>query len=161
MRHAADTRDDAPAHLGIGAEVDTMADVWAGDIEFQCHNARHPFETIGQLHKLHLIRAGNAHDHRRTTVSQEGQLLAQKSVDAVIVEADRVEQTGRRFHSPPRHVALPGQRGDCLRHDAAEPLQVDEPDHLAAVPKCAGSDEDGIGQPQPAERYREVDRAGR
>ena len=156
-RHPAHARHDAAAELRIGPQIDTMAHVGAGDVQLQASDAGHPLQAIGQLHKLPLIGASDAHDHRRPTPEQKGELGLQEGVDAVVVEPDRIEQAGGGFHGAPRHVSLARQRRDRLGHDAAEPGKIDVASHLPRVAKRARRHQNRVGQPQAADHHRQID----
>lgn len=135
-----------------------MADVRAGDVEFDRRDATDAVESAGQVDELAGVRPGDAHDHGSPRCDQPGQEFDQERIDAVVVEADRVEQSGRRLDCPPGLVALTRQRRDRLRHDAAETADGDVVDHLPAIAERARGHHDRIREPQPAERHGEVRR---
>ena len=89
------------------------------------------------------------------------QVMRDERLDAVVVEADRVEHAGGRLDRPPRRVAGPRLLRDRLRQDAAEAADVDQAFHLAGIAKRARGDQDRIRQPQPAELNGEIDRSCR
>ena len=72
--------------------------------------------------------------------------MRDEGLDAVVVEADRVEHAGRRFDRPPGRVAGPRLLRDRLGKNAAEPAEIDQACHLAGVAEGARGDEDRIGQ---------------
>ena len=101
--------------------------------------------------------AGDADDDRHAQAGQVRQMMRDERLDAVVVEADRVEHAGGGLDRSPRRVAGPRLLRDRLRQNAAEAAEVDQAFHLAGVAERARRDEDRIRQPQPAELDREID----
>jgi hypothetical protein len=66
-------------------------------------------------------------------------------LDAVVVQADGVEQAGGRFDGAGRRVADAGLAGDGLGDDAAELGEVHHPGHLAGVAEGARRDQHRVG----------------
>src|SRR4029079_1344292 len=77
-------------------------------------------------------------------------------VEAVVVEADGIEQAAGGLDGPRRRVADPRLGGDGLGDDAAEFGEVDEAGHLAGVAERAAGDQAGVAEGQPAEGDGEV-----
>ena len=76
------------------------------------------------------------------------QVMRDEGLDAVVIEADRVEHAGGGFDRSPRRVAGARLLRDRLRQDAAQAADIDEAFHLAGVAERARGDEDRIRQPQ-------------
>ena len=117
-----------------------------------------PSSRRGHSHELVVRAAGDADDDRHAERRQVRQMVRDERLDAVVVQADRVEHAGGGFDRSPRRVAGARLLRDRLGQDAAEPAEVDQAFHLAGVAERAGGDEDRIRQPQPAELDGEIDR---
>ncbi len=116
-----------------------------------------PFEPTGHLHELFVRAPGNAHDDRHAERGQIGQVMGDERLDAVVVEADRVEHAGGGFDGSPRRVAGARLLRDRLGQDAAEAAKIDQAFHLAGIAERARRDQDRVRQPQPAELDGKID----
>src|SRR5690606_38514077 len=77
---------------------------------------------------------------------QVGPVVDEEGIEAVVIEADGVEQTGGGFDGSPGSVAGARCFGDRLGEDAAELAEIDERLHLASVTKRARGSEDGVAE---------------
>src|ERR1700722_4681644 len=82
--------------------------------------------------------------------------MADEMVDAVVVEADRVEHTGRGFDGARRDVAGARLPRDRLGDDTAEFGEVNDAGHFTGITEGAGGNEDWVAQLETAERNREI-----
>ena len=99
-------------------------------------------------------RAGDADDDRRAQPGQVRQLMLDEGLDAVVVQADRIEHAAGGFDRPPGRIAAAWLGRDRLGHDRSEPAKFDQARHLAGVAKRAGGHHDRIGKPQAAQADR-------
>ena len=104
--------------------------------------------------------AGDADDDRHAEPSQVRHVMLDERLDAVVVQADRIEHAGGRFDRSPGRVAGPRLAGDRLWDDCAQTLEIDQAGHFPRIAKRAGGHHDRIGQAQTAQLDRKVDRGG-
>ena len=90
-------------------------------------------------------------------VRQVRQVVLDEGLDAVVVQADRVEHAAGRFDGSPGAIAVPRLAGDRLGQDPAQAGQIDQAGHLAGIAERARGHHDRVGEPQPAELDGEVD----
>src|SRR6185436_14818634 len=88
-------------------------------------------------------------------------MVLDKGVNAVVVQADGIEQAGTGLDGPPGLVANSWGLGQGLRQYAAEPGEIDEIFHLPRVAECAGGGEDGVAKSKAAQRDSQVNFPGR
>ncbi len=93
---------------------------------------------------------GDVDDDRHLPGGPQGRLLPDQGLDADVLEADRVEQSGRGLGQPRRRIALPRLQGSPFADDGSQPLDVDEVGVLRPVPEGAGRGHHRVGEPQPA-----------
>src|SRR5580692_4196236 len=79
-------------------------------------------------------------------------MLREEHVQAVVVEANRIEQPGRRFDGAWRRIAHSRQRSDRLGNNAAQLRERNEGLHLTRISDGPRGDQDRIGQLQTVER---------
>ena len=84
-------------------------------------------------------------------------MMIDESVQAVVVQADRVQQTGGRLHSSPGRVADPGKAGHRLGDDGSKPSECNQSLHFAGVAKCARGNHDWIIQLKATKRNGQID----
>src|SRR5262249_41075614 len=138
--------DNASCHRRIGGEVDPSTHVRAGEIQLDAGQAAILDDLRGQLDELVLGLSGDVADYCRRQVAQIWEVVFEEVVDSVVVEADGVEQAGRRFDGPRGRVADAGPGGDRLGDNAPQPREIDEPGHLAGVAKSPRRYENWIAQ---------------
>ncbi len=110
----------------------------------------------GHLHKFFVRAPGDADDDGHAERAEIRQVMRDERLDAVVVEADRVEHAGCGLDRSPRRIAGARFLRDRFRENAAEAADVDETFHLAGVAEGARGNEDRIRQPQSAELNGEV-----
>ena len=69
-----------------------MADVRAGDVQLDRRQARLRAQHLGHRDELVFVLAGDVGDHRRAHRAEIRQMMLDEMRDAVVVQADRVEQ---------------------------------------------------------------------
>ena len=143
--------------LGVGAEIDAARDVGAGDVEFDGGDAGEAVEPGRHADELLVRAAGDADDDRHAERGEIRQVVRDEGLDAVVIEADRVEHAGGGFDRSPRRVAGPRLLRDRLGQNAAQPAEIDQAFHLAGVAERARGDQDRIRQPQSAKLDGEID----
>ena len=131
--------DDLSALLGIGTEIHTASHVGAGDIQFQSVGTTCFFNSLGQLAKFIVRLASDANHDGGVELLEVLQVSRDKGINAVVVEADRVQQSCRSLDGSPWCVA--GARGKCdrLGENSAECVELDEFFHLSGVTESSGS----------------------
>ena len=106
---------DQPADgRGVDSQVEPVADVRAGDVQLDRRQARLDAEHLGHRHELVLVLAGDVGDHRRAHRAQVRQVVLDEVLDAVVVQADRVEQARRGLDRPRGRVARAGRNVTVL-----------------------------------------------
>jgi hypothetical protein len=153
---SANVAHQAVAQARVGAEIDAVSYIRARDIELDRGD---PFLTVklaSHGNELVVRSAGDTDNYRGWQFAQIGQMVSNEGVDAVVVQADRIEEAGGRFDRPPGCIARPWLGRHRLGQDAAQTLKIDQMLDLAGVTKRAGRGEYGIAQLQAAESGREV-----
>ena len=148
------------AHRRVGAEIDAARDVGAGNVELDRRDA-------GQVRSSRAVICTNSSCERPAMLTMIGtpsdaevrQVMRDERLDAVVVEADRVEHAGGGLDRSPRRVAGARFLRDRFRQNAAEAADIDEAFHLAGIAERARGDEDRIRQPQSAELNGEINRS--
>ena len=114
------------AHRRIGAEIDAARHVRARDVQLDRRDAGQAVEPARHPHELVVRAAGDADDDRHAEAAKVRQVMRDEGLDAVVIEADRVEHAGRRFDRSPRRVAGARLLRDRLRQDAAQAAKIDQ-----------------------------------
>ncbi len=159
-RHAArfaDAGHHGLAHRRIGAEIDAAADVGAGDIQFQGIHAGQAVEPGRHVDELPLALARDADDDLRAQPGQIGQRMGDERLDAVVVQADRIEHAAAGFVGPRRRIARARMLRDGLWQNAPQAAKVDQAGHLPGVTKSPRSHQDRIGKTQPPQVHGKID----
>ena len=140
------SRDQPPARIGIGAEVDSARDIRARDVQFQRRNARLPVQLGRHLHELVVGAARNADDDGSSNRAQIRQVVGDERIDAVVVQSDGIQHSTGRFHGPPRRIAGTRLLGHRFGKNSAQSAQVDQVLHLPRIPERARRNEDRVRQ---------------
>ncbi len=150
-RHAArfaDAGHHGLAQRRIGAEIDPAADIGAGDIQFQGIHAGQAVEPGRHVDELLLALARDADDDLRAQPGQIGQQMGDERLDAVVVQADRIEHAAAGFAGPRRRIAGARILRDGLGQNAAQAAKIHQAGHLPGVAKGPRRHQDRIGQTQ-------------
>ena len=126
-RHRADGADatDEPADgVGVDAQVEAVADVRARDVQLDRVEAGVAADELRHRDELVLVLARDVGDHGGPDRAEVGEVVGPEVVDAVVVEADRVEQARGRLDGARGRVARPRPCRHRLGDHAAEPLQA-------------------------------------
>ena len=87
-------RDHLRGHFRIGREVDPAAHIRARDVEFDGRDLFERIQSLGHLAELGNVVPGDVDDDGRAQAEQIAQVLVEKRLDAVVVQADGVQQSG-------------------------------------------------------------------
>ena len=120
--------------------------VGAGDVDLEGRNARNAVEPGSQLAEL-LGRGGvDVGHHRDVLPGEQGQLLLDEGLHAVVLEPHGVEHAAGRLRHARRGVAGPWLEGKALDDDAAEGREVAVVLELEAVAEGSRGGHDRILQ---------------
>ncbi len=139
-------RHQVAAQLRIGAEIHATRHVRAGDVQLQRVHATRLLQLQCHRHILVRLAPSNAHNHARADLTQIRQVMGDEGVNAVVVQADRVEQPGRCLDRAPGRIARPWLRRHRLGNHPTQPGQVDQMLHLPRVAERAAGHQDRIRQ---------------
>ena len=103
--------------------------------------------------ELVLVLARDVGDHRRADGAEVRQVVRPEVLDAVVVEADRVQEPRGGLDGARGRIARPRPEGHGLGDHPPEPLQPHEPGHLADVAERARGDQDRVLQIETTEPH--------
>ncbi len=112
--------------FGVDAEVEPVADVRARDVQLDRREARLRAQHLGHGDELVLVFPGDVGDHRRAHRAQVRKMVGDEVLDAVVIQADRVEQSRGRLGGTRGWVSRTRLEGHRLRDHATQPLDTNE-----------------------------------
>src|SRR2546426_307154 len=115
----------------------------------------------GALGELLGAIAPEVGDHPRPGRAQRGEAAGEEGLHADVLEADGVEHAARRLDQAGCRLAGRGPEREPLHGERTERAQVDQPGELDPVAKGAGSRDDGVRQPDRADRDARIDAGAR
>ena len=133
-------------HVRIRREVDSAADVRAGHVQLDAGQLGEGVQLFGQYDEFFSVVSGDVGDDRAVEACQIVDVFFDKRINAVVVQADRIEQPATGFNSAWRRISLTRQQRDSLRDDATELAEIDKRGRLLRISESPGCDEDGIAK---------------
>src|SRR5437773_1316942 len=91
--------------------------------------------------------------------TQRREAIGEEGLHADVLEADRVEHAARCLEQAGRRFPGRGPEREPLHRERAERAQVDQRGELGPVAEGAGSGDDGVRQPDRADRDARIDAA--
>ena len=136
-----------------------------GDVQLQGGHLGAVRHRLHEGRELLVGEAGHAHDQGHRERRQLGQVAGEEALQALVGQADGVDQPGRGLPQPRRGVAAPrGERdrlGDEGRERAARSRAGAPKVRIAAIAsQVPGAVQDGMGEAQPRELDLEARAAG-
>lgn len=83
-------------------------------------------------------------------------MMADERIQAVIIQADGVQQPGARLDRSPRPIAGPRQHRNCFGNDASERPQIHDRFHFPRITERSRRDQDRIRELKAAKLYAQI-----
>ena len=106
--------------IGVRAHDQAGLDVRTGHVELDQGHLVALAHPSGEGRQLVAAEAHHRHAERHRQLGQLRQVARQEALEALVGQADRVDQPGRGLPQPRRRVALPRLAGDRLGDEAVE-----------------------------------------
>ena len=122
-------------------------EIRAGDVELDCRNPIGSVQLLRNFQIFFHLLAADVHNDGHIEVAEVGQLLINESINANILQPNRVEHPRWRLKDSWHRISRPRHTGDPFDNDRTNLIQVNEVHVLAAVAKSPRRCHDGVFHP--------------